>query len=611
MTINQNEITITEEESKCCKLCNKIFNSGRLMIWHVKKEHKLDFKNYILQVYYGGINPICQKTGKNVTFKAHKLGPWFSNYSKNNFPRSPHSAESKEKIRIGCENAALKKFGVKNVFQSEWCKLKIKSTIREKYGVDNPMQVDDFKKKMINAFFETIKNRPIKVYPCKNIDPNRPSTLELDFASKLTKNNIHFITPFVYDGYRFDFYIPAINSIIEIDGETFHKNNLESLTLMTINGSRNDYNKNIMIDDSLYNFYRIRYNPADFNFDDIISLESIIHNTKYYPNYGIKYKQKIVNKEYFARYIANKGKDKLQKYSPLILKFIRTFQPEFPYPDLEEQLFDVIGKLHNTNISKVYNDNAKEFSNNISTAGHNYLKHHFKSYWKSKFKGTLSPVEAWKDDKIMQEVIDYRIGCNNSGEVFDFSLHQLVRGLSARRIGVSFFKPLLAAAIYKIILGNMPNPVVLDPCCGFGGRLLGFKSIYPNGTYVGCEPNVETYNELLQLVKNAGWNNVEIHNCKFENFNDKNRHKFDLIFTSIPYFDIEEYSNNTTYPSFDDWKNTFISAIEKHGGTGCYINAPSELCEKLKWVNVAYTIKSNRSHFDKRAGTKKELIVKL
>ena len=70
----------------------------------------------------------------------------------------------------------------------------------------------------------------------------------------------------------------------------------------------------------------------------------------------------------------------------------------------------------------------------------------------------------------MQEVIDYRIGLNNSDDIFDFSLHQLIRGLSARRITTSFFKPLLAASIYKHFIGNeVLNPVVFDPCCGFGG----------------------------------------------------------------------------------------------------------------------------------------------
>jgi hypothetical protein len=55
----------------------------------------------------------------------------------------------------------MNKFGVKNVFQTEWCKEKIKNTIKEKYGVNNPMQIDEFKQKMINSFFDGL---PVRLY---------------------------------------------------------------------------------------------------------------------------------------------------------------------------------------------------------------------------------------------------------------------------------------------------------------------------------------------------------------------------------------------------------------------------------------------------------------
>jgi hypothetical protein len=40
----------------------------------------------------------CLKSGTKLSFKAHKLGPWFSNWGKNMFPRKPHTEESKIKI---------------------------------------------------------------------------------------------------------------------------------------------------------------------------------------------------------------------------------------------------------------------------------------------------------------------------------------------------------------------------------------------------------------------------------------------------------------------------------------------------------------------------------
>ena len=129
MTQNKNEIFITEDESKICKLDNKIFNSSKLMIWHVRKTYKLDFENYILKAYYNDIRPKCLKTGNELTFKASKLGPFFHNYSRNNFLRNKHTDETKKKIKSRCEKTILEKYGVKNVFSAEWCKEKIKAKV--------------------------------------------------------------------------------------------------------------------------------------------------------------------------------------------------------------------------------------------------------------------------------------------------------------------------------------------------------------------------------------------------------------------------------------------------------------------------------------------------
>jgi hypothetical protein len=619
MIRNDNEITITEDESKICEICKKVFGSGRLKAWHVRKDHKLNFENYILQVYYNNIPPVCLKTGNELSFKAHQLGPWYCNFSKNNFPRKPHTQESKDKIRDGCEKTSMEKFGVKNVFSTDWCKDKIKKTMLEKYGVENSMHVEEFKQKMLNTFIINLKTRPEKIYDRTASTLRLPSDLEQDFTNKLTSHNIKFESPFVHEGRKYDFYIPDLNSVIEIDGETYHKNTLENLTIRTVNGCQNDYRKNNIIKLTNYKFYRIRYNIGKFVFNDLSTLQKQLEDNKYTPSYGIKYKQVIVEKEYFNRYITKYGKENLKSYAYLLKKFIRTFQPELPYPDLEENLPDILSKLSKMNASKPYNPETKEFSNNISVVGHNYLKHHFHSYWGSKFNGNPSPQEAWLDDKIMQEVIDYRIGCNNSGEIYDFSLHQCVRGLSARRISISFFKPYLAKSIISQITKDnnitSADPIMLDPCCGFGGRLLGFKSLYPNGKYVGYEPNVETYNELLNLIKDGKWENtIEIYNCKFEDFTNPNNHNFDFVFTSIPYYDVEIYSNNAEYTSFDQWKNTFINSIVNCSSKykNVYINLPLELSNKLEWNDkVTHHIKSNKSHFDKTEGNKLEPIIKL
>jgi hypothetical protein len=265
----------------------------------------------------------------------------------------------------------------------------------------------------------------------------------------------------------------------------------------------------------------------------------------------------IISKEYLKKYLEKKGANKLEKNVNMLLKFIRTFSPEFPTIESKECLYDVMKFISNFDYDKLEDNNI--INNNLNNIGVNYLKSNFKSFWKSKYYKKISPIEAWYNDKILYKIIKYRIGLNNCGEVFDFSLHQILRGISAYRYTISFFKPFTAAVIYKKFLGEKSEPIVIDTCSGFGARMLAFKSLYPKGQYIGIEPNPETFTELIELSKN--FDNVKLYNCKLEDYNgDK---KCDLTFTSIPYYNKEIYSNNHEM-MFEEWKNMVYNLINNY-----------------------------------------------
>lgn len=655
MEKNGNSITITEEESKICLINNKKFESSRKMIWYVRKTYKLSFEEYIVKYYYNGIYPTCSVTGKKLSFKSHKLGPWFSNYSSNSFPRKEHTNESKDKIREGIKKSSLEKYGVDNVFKADWCKEKIKKTNLEKYGVENPMQNKSISSKIdYNKSYETIEktkktnlerygketvwgsNHFVKIYKenfIKNhgeIHPmhvkefrekcalgvrktmiekfkslkyiNRTNTKpERDFKSFLESINEPYRHQFQTKHGIIDFYLPRLKLFIEIDGEFWHQQFKCDLNFIQLYNSIRDFNKN----KNLKNLVRIRSS-------ELINLKTIndIFKYSYDQQTNIPLHQKILNKEYFSWVKENKNVNYLKTKINTLYKFIQTYSPQLPkYESSENDLNKIITYIKNYNYSKFYMDMDYDHKS-IPNCGNGYLKTIFNSYWKSNYNRNLSPYDAWQDEKIMKEVIAYRIGINNSGEVYDFSLKEIIKGLSARRITISFFKPTLAAAIYRKYCGNKINPVVFDPCCGFGGRLLGFKSVYPQGTYIGCEPNIETYNELLQLRNNLGYDEstVKIYNCKIEDFHEEVIS--DFSFTSIPYYDLEVYSNNVEYSSFQEWETTFIDAITKKT-KNCYINCDLNTSQKLGWDNIVSKLYIGNSHFTKSKEKKYEVIVKI
>lgn len=535
-----NKITITEEEAKICKLDGKIFKSSREVINHVKTTYGLTFEEYIIKSYYNGIRPTCLSTGVKLAFKPNKLGPWFADYARNRAPKQKHSDETKQKIKESCAEASMKKFGTANPFQNEEIKQKIKETNIKKYGIDNPAKLKRVKEKAKKSYISTIKTQIENgTYKSNKIE----SSDELDFITKLESANINHIKQFSIENKKYDIYLPSINLLIEIDGIAFHKDRLENLSIMNISTAINDREKDILANRENKLLVRVRWDKS-YNFNDINELQNLVNKIKYEPNRSISYSQIIVTKEYLKNYVELHGKESLKKYAHLFLKFIRTFISEFPFESLSDnEQASIPEKFSSFSPNSIYSNGF--ILNKCPTTLNNHLKSKFISYWKSKYNKNLSAIDAWNDDETLQKIINYRIGLNDTNEIFDFSIKQLIYGLVVNRFAISFFNPFLAFSIYKKFIGDNSSPIVVDPCCGFGGRLLGFKMAYPNGTYIGAEPNKETYDALLIIVNELKLTNVQIHNIPYEQL-DKTNICPDLTFTSPPYNDIETYSDGVS-----------------------------------------------------------------
>jgi hypothetical protein len=114
-----------------------------------------------------------------------------------------------------------------------------------------------------------------------------------------------------------------------------------------------------------------------------------------------------------------------------------------------------------------------------------------------------------------------------------------------------------------------PRSQVLDPCAGWGGRMIGFSTVVNH--YTGYEPSTRTYAGLTMLsafLKKMRPHFVgTVHNRPFEDC-EIQKGFYDFALTSPPYYDTEEYADEDTnsmirYKSFDDWcKGFYIPLIE-------------------------------------------------
>jgi len=105
--------------------------------------------------------------------------------------------------------------------------------------------------------------------------------------------------------------------------------------------------------------------------------------------------------------------------------------------------------------------------------------------------------------------------------------------LSELRRGIYFTQGLTKNTMYrphiaKSIIDKHGVDRVLDPCCGWGGRLLG--SVASGKYYIGFEPNIETFKNLNFLVEFLNIENkVTLINDGAENIDNYNFPDVDVV----------------------------------------------------------------------------------
>ena len=220
------------------------------------------------------------------------------------------------------------------------------------------------------------------------------------------------------------------------------------------------------------------------------------------------------------------------------------------------------------------------------------------TYWSRKFmwrmstrRGDLSELIRLKSPALVKKLDKLLDGTNDS-----LSLHRRDNLPTIRTIltfmqmdwGVGCaFPPFHARFFAEQFLPSDSDTglLVLDPCAGWGGRLLGSLCVKRTSqvTYIGVDPekrNKEAYEGILRRVrvylKNEipGPRDAKFYYRPFENWiKTKNAvslfGKVDLAITSPPYFTAEVYNNSNSnqsakrYPTYDIWRESFYRVLMK------------------------------------------------
>lgn len=122
------------------------------------------------------------------------------------------------------------------------------------------------------------------------------------------------------------------------------------------------------------------------------------------------------------------------------------------------------------------------------------------------------------------------------------------------------FNPVVARDLYR--KHCQPGARVLDPCAGWGGRLLGWFAAQLDGSYLGFDASRATVESAAAMRRALGIGNAIVEHAAFEDV-ELEPCAYDFALTSPPYFSQERYSQDAEqsierYGTYVDWRAGFL-----------------------------------------------------
>jgi 16S rRNA G966 N2-methylase RsmD len=153
---------------------------------------------------------------------------------------------------------------------------------------------------------------------------------------------------------------------------------------------------------------------------------------------------------------------------------------------------------------------------------------------------------------------------------------EIIRSLSfANGLGkVTMYRPLMAKKVVSYLADKdkLTEVRLLDVCAGWGGRMIGAKSVGINVHYTGIDPCAKTYEALRAIRDELELTNVTLINkpaeVALQELDPGPGATYDIALTSPPYYNLEIYSDEPTQSiassaldGYQTWLNKFLKPV--------------------------------------------------
>jgi tRNA1(Val) A37 N6-methylase TrmN6 len=254
--------------------------------------------------------------------------------------------------------------------------------------------------------------------------------------------------------------------------------------------------------------------------------------------------------------------------------------------NIAKKLKDITKEKADIDYQKLKNINFKDI-NLRSIIGNTYLDYYFFPYRLDTitkrninyYDFLNTKLKEEKKKKYFKTFYKYSKKNKNDDIQIYYKFFQLYYG------SVNQFKPIIAKYIYE---KYKPNSII-DIAAGWGGRMLAATTI-ENLKYTGFDTNTELKKPYEEIIKNLNVKNRIKIIFKDSSKIDYSKYKYDMVFSSPPYYTIELYENMPTYESKEDFNEKFLFPVIKNSykylkQNGYYIlNIPINMYEDVKKI---------------------------